>query len=117
MFADYSALTQRLCSYKTVSDWQAKSAPEMRSSGWVVDTLEVALWGFFKYDYWAEGALAVANLGGDADTAAAVYGGLAGAFYGVESIPTEWVDGMQNKGFIAEVAGKLSEIVSREVLN
>ncbi|KAE8411992.1 ADP-ribosylation/Crystallin J1 [Aspergillus pseudocaelatus] len=112
-----SALTQRLCSYKTVSDWQAKSAPEMRSSGWVVDTLEVALWGFFKYDCWAEGALAVANLGGDADTAAAVYGGLAGAFYGIESIPTEWVDGMQNKGFIAEVAGKLSEIVSREVLN
>ncbi|GMF73618.1 unnamed protein product [Aspergillus oryzae] len=97
---------------ETPSDWQVKSVPEIRSSGWVVDTLEVALWGFFKFDSWAAGALAVANLGGDSDTAAAVYGGLAGAFYGFESIPTEWVEGMQNKGFIAEVAGGLAEVVS-----
>ncbi|OGM45558.1 ADP-ribosylglycohydrolase [Aspergillus bombycis] len=113
----HSALAQRLSGYKTISDWQAQSAADMHSSGWVVDTLEVALWGFFKFDCWAAGVLAVTNLGGDADTAAAVYGGLAGAFYGFESIPTTWVDGMQNQGFIAEVAGKLSEFVSREVLN
>ncbi|RAQ49282.1 ADP-ribosylglycohydrolase [Aspergillus flavus] len=114
----HSTLAQRLSNYKTPSDWQAKSAPEIRSSGWVVDTLEVALWGFFKFDSWAAGALAVANLGGDSDTAAAVYGGLAGAFYGFESIPTEWVEGMQNKGFIAEVAGGLAEVVSPgDVLN
>ncbi|KNG83277.1 ADP-ribosylglycohydrolase [Aspergillus nomiae NRRL 13137] len=92
----HDALTQRLSRYKTISDWQAKSAPDMHSSGWVVDTLEVALWGFFKFDSWAAGALAVANLGGDADTAAAVYG---------------------NKEFIAEVAGKLAEFVSSGVSN
>ncbi|KAE8371305.1 ADP-ribosylation/Crystallin J1 [Aspergillus bertholletiae] len=112
-----SDLAQRLSQYKTLSDWRAKSAPEMRSSGWVVDTLEVALWGVFKFDCWADGALAVANLGGDADTAAAVYGGLAGAFYGVEAIPSEWVAGMQNQGLIAEVAAKLAEAVSSAASN
>lgn len=76
----------------------------MTSSGWVVDTLECALWAFFKFDSWKKGALAVVNLGGDSDTAGAVYGGLAGCFYGIASIPSEWVNGMQNQEFIKGVA-------------
>lgn len=86
----------------------------MASSGWVVDTLEVALWGFFKYDSWEEGVLAVVNRGGDSDTAGAVYGGLAGVFYGYDSIPTRWVEGMQNGRFIRDVAGKFAEVVPKE---
>ncbi|KAE8387690.1 ADP-ribosylation/Crystallin J1 [Aspergillus alliaceus] len=105
-------LVERLATYKCLADWGRRNAEDVRSSGWVVDTLEVALWGFFKYDCWAEGALAVANLGGDADTAAAVYGGLAGAFYGVDAIPAEWVEGMQNRTLIGEVAGQLAELVA-----
>lgn len=83
----------------------------MKSSGWVVDTLEVALWAFFKYDNWADGALAVVNLGEDSDTAGAVYGGLAGAFYGLESMPSSWVDGMQNQELIRRIAEGVSELV------
>ncbi|KGO64533.1 ADP-ribosylation/Crystallin J1 [Penicillium italicum] len=95
--------------YKTISDWTVKTPSDMTSSGWVVDTLECALWAFFKYDTWKEGALAVVNLGGDSDTAGAVYGGLAGSFYGVDAIPGEWVDGMQNKEFIESIADGLSD--------
>ncbi|KXG53013.1 ADP-ribosylation/Crystallin J1 [Penicillium griseofulvum] len=95
--------------YRTINDWKSKAPSEITSSGWVVDTLECALWAFFKYDTWKEGALAVVNLGGDSDTAGAVYGGLAGTFYGVDSIPSEWVDGMQNKGFIGSIADTLSD--------
>jgi ADP-ribosylglycohydrolase len=95
--------------YSAISDWEVKAPSNMTSSGWVVDTLECALWAFFKYDTWKEGALAVVNLGGDSDTAGAVYGGLAGAFYGFDAIPGEWVDGMQNKGFIKSIAGALSD--------
>lgn len=95
--------------YRTISDWKVKAPSDMTSSGWVVDTLECALWAFFKYDTWKEGALAVVNLGGDSDTAGAVYGGLAGAFYGFDDIPGEWVDGMQNKGFIESIASALSD--------
>ena len=83
----------------------------MKSSGWVVDTLEVALWGFFKYDSWMEGALAVVNLGGDADTAGAVYGALAGAFYGFEGLPVECVEGMQMKDLIESIAEGMAMLV------
>lgn len=108
----HPALTERLSQYKTIADWQAKSDADIRSSGWVVDTLEVALWAFFKYDSWTDGVLAAVNLGGDADTAAAVYGGLAGAFYGYESIPRDWVDRMQNREMVRDIATKLSQVAS-----
>jgi ADP-ribosyl-[dinitrogen reductase] hydrolase len=107
----HSALAQRLARYKSIADWKQPSESAMRSSGWVVDTLEVALWGFFKYDSWADGALAVVNLGGDSDTAGAVYGGLAGAFYGVEAIPAAWVEGMHNWELIRRVADGVAELV------
>ncbi|KAJ5700422.1 hypothetical protein N7536_003435 [Penicillium majusculum] len=107
----HPALKERLSlyRYRTINDWKVKAPSDMTSSGWVVDTLECALWAFFKYDTWKEGALAVVNLGGDSDTAGAVYGGIAGAFYGFDAIPGEWVDGMQNKGFIESIASALSD--------
>lgn len=104
----HHALKQRMAQYKTISDWAAKTDRHITSSGWVVDTLEVALWAFFKFDSWKQGALAVVNRGGDSDTAGAVYGGLAGAFYGLEDIPQEWKDGMQRKDFIEGIATKLA---------
>ncbi|OOQ83542.1 ADP-ribosylglycohydrolase family protein [Penicillium brasilianum] len=107
----HPALISRFARYASIADWKAKPPADIASSGWVVDTLEVALWGFFKYDTWEAGALAVVNLGGDSDTAGAVYGGLAGVFYGYGSIPTRWVEGMQNGRFIGNVAGKFAEIV------
>ncbi|CAG8906457.1 unnamed protein product [Penicillium egyptiacum] len=107
----HPALKERMSQYRyrTLTDWKSKEPSDMKSSGWVVDTLECALWAFFKYDTWKDGALAVVNLGGDSDTAGAVYGGLAGSFYGFDAIPGEWVDGMQNKGFIESIAGALSD--------
>ncbi|CAG7919858.1 unnamed protein product [Penicillium olsonii] len=100
----HPALRRRILRYRSIDDWRAMNPADMTSSGWVVDTLECALWGFFKYDSWKEGALAVVNLGGDSDTAGAIYGGLAGCFYGLSSIPNEWVNGMQKQGFIRGVA-------------
>ena len=102
---------ERFAKYKTIDDWKGKTRSDINSTGWVVDTLEVALWGFFKYDKWADGALAVVNLGGDADTAGAVYGALAGVFYGFESIPEKWVNGMQKPELIREISGKFADIV------
>ncbi|KAJ5762173.1 uncharacterized protein N7511_005555 [Penicillium nucicola] len=104
----HPALKARVAQYKSLEDWTAKTDRHITSSGWVVDTLEVALWAFFRFDTWKKGALAVVNRGGDSDTAGAVYGGLAGAFYGVESIPREWKDGMQRKDFIGGIATKLA---------
>lgn len=67
-----------------------RNPPEIRGTGYVVDSLEAALWAFYHGDDFREGALLAVNLGDDADTTGAVYGQLAGAYYGEEGIPAEW---------------------------
>lgn len=67
-----------------------KNPPELRGTGYVVDALEASLWAFHHSTSFKEGALAAVNLGDDADTTGAIYGQLAGAYYGVEAIPKRW---------------------------
>ncbi len=66
--------------------------PDIRGSGYVVRSLEAALWAFARSDNFREGCLMAANLGEDADTTAAIYGQIAGAYYGFEGIPPAWRD-------------------------
>ena len=86
---------------------------QIKSSGYVVHTLEAALWAFFSTLTFQEGALKVVNLGDDADTVGAVYGGLSGAWYGIEAIPNEWIDGLQAKSILDEVAGGVVKLVEK----
>lgn len=90
----------------------SKSESDIKSSGWVVDTLECALWGFFKYDTWEGGALAVVNRGGDSDTAGAVYGALAGVYYGYEAIPENWISRMVNAELVRDVSVRFADLVA-----
>lgn len=84
----------------------------------MVDTLEAALWCFFTTSGFREGALKAVNLGGDADTVGAVYGGLAGAFYGVEDVPVEWINGLMRKDLVDEVVkGVVKLVEENEVSN
>ena len=64
-----------------------KNPPEIKGSGYVVQSLEAALWAFHHADNWKEGALLAANLGDDADTTAAIYGQIAGAHFGARVDP------------------------------
>ncbi|RJG26210.1 ADP-ribosylglycohydrolase family protein [Paenibacillus thiaminolyticus] len=65
--------------------------PDIKGSGYVVKSLEAALWAFAKSSSFEEGALLAVNLGDDADTTGAVYGQLAGAYYGYQGIPQQWL--------------------------
>ena len=67
-----------------------RNPPEIRGTGYVVQSLEAALWAFHHSSGFREGALLAANLGDDADTTAAIYGQIAGAYYGVDGIPADW---------------------------
>ena len=67
-----------------------KRREELGNSGWVRHTLESAVWGLRTTDSFEEAVVQVVNLGGDADTAGAVVGALAGAAYGLEAIPVRW---------------------------
>uniref|UniRef100_UPI0038577CFA ADP-ribosylglycohydrolase family protein n=2 Tax=Bacteria TaxID=2 RepID=UPI0038577CFA len=73
-------------------DYLAKSASEIRGSGYSVESLEAALWCFHHTDGFAAAILQAANLGDDADTTAAIVGQLAGVYYGVRAIPAHWLE-------------------------
>ena len=64
---------------------------QVNNSGWAVSTLDAALWAFNTTDNFADGLIAAVNLGGDSDSIGAVYGQLAGTFYGFDAIPDRWV--------------------------
>ena len=72
----------------------------IKSSGYVVDTLEAAIWCLLTTENYSDCVLKAVNLGGDADTIAAISGGLAGALYGIDAIPNEWTNKLKRKDYI-----------------
>ncbi len=88
-------------SYKT------KEPPAIVGSGYVVQSLEAALWAFHKTDTFKDGCLLAVNLGNDADTTGAIYGQLAGAHYGIQSIPSHWRHCISHAGLIKTTALRL----------
>ncbi|CAF1281269.1 unnamed protein product [Adineta steineri] len=73
----------------------------IRGKGYIVDALEAALWAFWcDGDSFEKGALAAVNLGDDTDTTAAIYGQLAGAYYGYEKLPQKWIKFVYAKKFM-----------------
>jgi ADP-ribosylglycohydrolase len=77
---------------------------EIKSSGYVIHTLEAANWCFMNSESYSETVLKAVNLGDDTDTTAAGAGGLAGLFYGYENIPQEWINELARKEDINELA-------------
>jgi ADP-ribosylglycohydrolase len=76
-------------------------------SGFVVRSLEAALWAFHRPDSFREGALRAVNLGDDVDTTGAIYGQLAGAYYGINAIPRDWIERLALCELISEKATAL----------
>jgi len=77
-----------------------REPPEIVGSGYVVKSLEAALWAFHDAKDFREAVLRAVNLGDDADTTGAVCGQFAGAYWGETGIPAEWQDGLARKDMI-----------------
>ncbi|MDO6410133.1 ADP-ribosylarginine hydrolase Tri1 [Pantoea phytobeneficialis] len=73
-------------------EYKDKARDQIRSSGYVIDTLEAALWAVWHTDNFKDAVLLAANLADDADSVAATAGQLAGALYGLSGIPKEWIN-------------------------
>lgn len=86
-----------------------KQPPEIRGTGFVVRSLEAALWAFHNSDNFVEGALKAVHLGEDADTTGAIYGQIAGAYYGASSIPDSWIQKLSLVDKIIDFADKIYE--------
>lgn len=83
------------------------------SGGYVLHSLEASLWCFLKSENYTEAVLKAVNLGEDTDTTGAITGGIAGIYYGFESIPKEWIDVLARK----EDIEKLCEKLERKLIN
>ena len=81
-------------------DFATTAKSEIKSSGYVVASLEAAIWCLLTTESYKDCVLKAVNLGGDTDTIAAIAGGLAGALYGIDSIPQQWLETLKKKDYI-----------------
>ncbi|KZT37630.1 ADP-ribosylglycohydrolase [Sistotremastrum suecicum HHB10207 ss-3] len=94
-------------------EWKSNTVDEISTSGFVVHSHEAALWALWNTETFEEGMLLLLPLGSDVDTVCAIYGQLAGACYGYESIPKRWLDGLQKREILDQVFGTLVELSSQ----
>lgn len=81
----------------------------IQNTGYICHSLQAALWAFWTTETFEDGLLRVVNLGDDADTSGAIYGQIAGAYYGMNGIPQKWLDGLVKREYIESVANRLFE--------
>ena len=94
-------------------DFSRLPSSEIKSSGYVVDTLEAAIWCLLTTSEYAECVLKAVNLGDDTDTVAAIAGGLAGALYGYAAIPRKWRDTLIRREYIESICRRASTAFAR----
>lgn len=85
-----------------------KSRDEIFGTGYVVDSLEASLWAFYHTDDFKDAILLVVNLGDDADTTGAITAQIAGAYYGLDGIPTQWARDVAWREHILGLAERLT---------
>jgi len=83
------------------------------NSGWSVETLQAALWAFNTTDDFEAGMVAAVNLGGDSDSIGAVYGQIAGAYYGFDAIPERWMKSIKTPEKVGVLIDSFLAKVSR----
>jgi ADP-ribosyl-[dinitrogen reductase] hydrolase len=97
--------------YSRILDHNIAEFPEctIRSSAYVLHTLEASLWCVMRNDNYRDTVLQAVNLGEDTDTVAGLAGGLAGMIYGKEKIPAEWLRVLARKDDILDLAQRFSK--------
>ena len=110
MFIEEDIPFKRLVSL-SYEEFKAIELKDIRSTGYVIDTLEASLWCIFNTTSYKDAVLKAVNLGDDTDTVGAITGGLAGIIYGYDTIPSEWLEVLAKKDDIIELANKLDSIM------
>ncbi len=88
-------------------DWKHKTREQIESTGYVIHSLEAALWSIHSSNSFEEALVTAVNLAGDSDTVGAIAGQLAGALWSYEAIPSRWLQLLKRREHIAGLAKKL----------
>ena len=111
---DYSMFSEKSKEYYRrilKEDLNKLTVNDINSSGYVVDSLEAAMWVILKAKDFKETIIGAVNLGGDTDTIAAIAGSMAGIIYGYDSIPKEWLECLARKEYLEELSLKYEDIL------
>lgn len=95
---------------RELKDFAATDVDDIKSTGYVVASLEAALWCLVNTDNYKDCMLKAVNLGSDTDTVAVIAGGLAGLFYGQDGIPQDWLDVIQKRDWIENMLMQMPEV-------
>jgi ADP-ribosyl-[dinitrogen reductase] hydrolase len=87
-----------------------KHKSQINSTGYSVDTLEAALYSFYKFENYHDSVLYAINLGSDSDTIGCVTGMICGAYYGIKNIPEKWINTLQKKELLIDIYNKLKSV-------
>lgn len=98
-----------------LSEFTQVSENKIKSSGYVVDSLEASVWSLITTSNAVEAYLKAVNLGDDTDTVGAITGGLIGLFYGFNAIPNGWVDAIQKKDWILDMCEVADERLNKHM--
>lgn len=111
---DYSSYSnEAINSYERILKNNIKEYPmnEINSSGYVVDTLECALWILLNADSYRDTIIASTNIGQDTDTIGAIAGSMAGIIYGYNAIPENWLNDLQKKDYLIKLALDFEKLI------
>ena len=114
-YLDYSTYDMHsLKLYTRILDEQieVQRLDQIKSTGYIVDTLESAIWIFMNAQHYKEAIIASTNIGGDTDTIGAIVGSMAGIYYGFDSIPSSWLDKLQRKDYLIELVDRFEKSVN-----
>lgn len=95
--------------YCIAQDIRKVAREDLKSGGYVIEALEASLWCFLQENSYKDAVLSVINLGHDTDTTAAITGGLAGLYYGVDAVPERWHKVLARRDDIITLANQLYE--------
>ncbi len=93
-------------------DLKSLNIDQIRSSGYVVDSLEASLWCTVKNDTYEDAVVAAVNLGEDTDTIGAITGSINGIIYGKNSIPERWLNKLKKKDYLEDLSNQFLDIIN-----
>ena len=114
---DYSMFSKKsLDVYKRIlkEDLSLLKVDDIKSSCYVVDTLEASIWVTLKSNNYKDSIIGAINLGDDTDTIGAITGSMSGIIYGYDSVPKEWLDKLLKKDYLIDIANNFYQVLNKK---